>query len=208
MAAQPKFRAAAACAVAGPVAWTVACGTFLFTTDFGEISGRNEFLAVLGRPAVPLTLFGILGLLGGLIGGGRWRALSSLAAGLVVGALSIAALAVAPSPLLATAFPVAAGPIMGVGYSLGARSGRKISKGAFAGLFAGLATTLLVFVIFGLVPGVFFARSLGIYLGGLLVSYIATMVFFVFYSTPGGTARGPEGRRNGPGRRSGGGGAV
>ena len=150
MSKEPKFRAAAACAVAGPVAWTIAfAATFRFTSDL-SFGSYAELLPVLGRPGVALMLFGTLGLLGGLIGSGRGRALSSLVAGLVVGGLSVLVVAVAPSEIPVTLFPVVAGPIMGVGYSLGARSGRKISKGFFAGLFAGLATTLLVFCLFWL----------------------------------------------------------
>ena len=206
---QPKFGAAARCAVAGPVAWTVAFATFLFTAEMVDLT---TLLGALGNPRVPLTLFGTLGLLGGFIGGGRGRALSSLAAGFVVGGLAVLMVAHAPSPVLAVAFPIVAGPIMGIGYSLGARSGRKVSKGLFAGLFAGFSTTLLVFLLYGVGAAVFMSAWLPFYLGGLVTGYVATLVFFIFYSVrtpkplrigprlgvrPNG--RGPNGRRNGLG---------
>ena len=181
----PKFGAAAACGVAGPVAWTVACATFLFTTDLGNLASPGVLLAEFGRAKVAFILFGTLGLLGGLIGGGKGRALSSLVAGLAVASLAVLAVGWKPDPRLHTVFPMIAGPIMGIGYSLGARSGRKISKVGFAGLCAGIATTVLFFLTYGLGRSVFFDSSLGIYLGGLVVSYVATFVFFVFYSTSG-----------------------
>ena len=185
--AQPKFRAAAACAVAGPVAWTVAFATFLFFTFSAKVTEpgtHSTVLQALGHPQVALILFGTLGLLGGLMGGGRRRAASSLLAGLVVGGLATALVTFAPSPVLVVAFPMIAGPVMGVGYSLGSTSGKKVSKGFFAGLFAGFATTLLVFLLYGVGSQIFMSTALGIYLGGLVTGYVATLVFFIFYSVP------------------------
>jgi len=190
MPGSPKLKASAACAVAGPVAWTAACMMFLFTADLTKLaSSTGELFRALYDPKVPFLLFCTLGLVGGLLGGGRWRALSSFVSGLAAALMTLVLFALGPEPVMATVFPMIAGPIMGVGYALGARAGRKVSKGAFAGLFAGMATTALVFVVFGLNPGYFCGSAVNIYLGGLVVSYISTFVFFAFYS--GGAPRPP-----------------
>ncbi len=178
MSGDPKFRAAAACAVSGPVAWTVAFGSaaLLLPVDLDSPT------TALGEPAVPFLLFAALGLFGGMLGGGRWRALSSIAAGVIIAGLALLLLGRDPSKPMLIIFPLIAGPIMGFGYALGARTGRKISKGAFSGLFAGASTTLLAFLVFGLRPKLM-ETAIGVYMAGLAISYAASFVFFAFYST-------------------------